>query len=96
MVFFKGTIPVLGHMLRFKKSIDSGFEAHPWAYVINEDMGKGLLPKVIGIFTGIELTLLISDPEMINEIYVSKNKYFDKHDQISRVFRPLLGHTMLF
>ena len=60
-------------------------------------MGEGKLPKVIGLFVGFESPVLfITDPEMMNEIYVTKNKYFDKHDYVARVLHPLMGDTMLF
>jgi cytochrome P450 len=33
---------------------------------------------------------------MVNELYVSKNKYFDKHPRIGQVLHPLLGDSTLF
>ena len=96
VVFVKGLVPVLGNLLRFKQSIDRGINDVPWVTCFKEDMGEGKLPKVLGLFNSFEVSLFITDPEMLNEVYVAKNKYFDKHDFIANVTRPLMGNTMLF
>jgi hypothetical protein len=44
---------------------------------------------------GFETYLLISDPELLDEIYVVKNKYFDKHPQMNNVANPLLGDNVI-
>lgn len=54
---------------------------NPWIIMVEEDFGEQQ-PGVLMWFTGFEPTLFISDPDMINELYVSKNKYFDKHPRI--------------
>ena len=33
---------------------------------------------------------------MVNEIYVTKNKYFDKHESIGNSLYPLVGDSILF
>jgi len=33
---------------------------------------------------------------MVHEIYVTKNKYFDKHHSIKNAFFPLVGDSILF
>ena len=90
-------MPVIGDLIRLKDSIDKGINDIPFVTVINEDLGFGKLPKVIGLFTSFESPLLfITDPEMMNEVYVGKNKFIDKHDYLSRVLHPLIGDAMLF
>ena len=63
--------------------------------MINEDFPEKV-PGVVGIYNGFAPTLFISDVEMINELYVTKNKYFDKEKQIRTVFYPLMGDTIIF
>ncbi len=43
-----------------------------------------------------EPVLHFRDPEMLQEIYVTKNKYFDKHPYLKGIFFPLLGESTLF
>ncbi len=39
--------------------------------------------------------LFIRDPELLNELYITKNKYFDKYDLIRNLFYPLMGDSIL-
>ena len=38
---------------------------------------------------------MIQDPEMVNELYVTKNKYFDKGDKFYRIWHMLFGESIL-
>ena len=38
---------------------------------------------------------MIQDPEMVNELYVAKNKYFDKSDKFYRIWHMLFGESIL-
>ena len=40
--------------------------------------------------------LAISDPAVVQELYVQKNKYFDKHPLIKNVSYVLTGESILF
>jgi cytochrome P450 len=40
--------------------------------------------------------MIFSDPELINEIYVTKNKYFDKHHFGHNIFKRIVGESILF
>jgi cytochrome P450 len=33
---------------------------------------------------------------MLNELYVTKNKYFDKHPRIGKMYYPFMGDSILF
>ena len=39
---------------------------------------------------------MINDPEVINEFYVSLNKFVDKHPKQYRVFKTVIGESILF
>lgn len=56
---------------------------------------NGNPPKVYGFCYLKEPTLVVSDPHILEEVYVSKNKYFDKHPRIYEFFKPLMGETIL-
>ena len=40
--------------------------------------------------------LIINDPEIVNEVYVTYNKYFDKCEQIQEMYSTLLGDSIVF
>jgi cytochrome P450 len=39
--------------------------------------------------------LFIRDPVLLNELYVTKNKFFDKFDLTRNLFYPLMGDSIL-
>mmetsp|Transcript_22949 Transcript_22949/g.22280 ORF Transcript_22949/g.22280 Transcript_22949/m.22280 type:complete len:277 (+) Transcript_22949:312-1142(+) len=41
-------------------------------------------------------SLCINDPELMTDIYVTKNKYFDKTWKYNRMFRKLVGNALVF
>jgi cytochrome P450 len=61
-----------------------------------EEDFNGDVPKIFGIFHAYDPVLFITDPEMLNELYITKNKYFDKHPFIRECLRPLFGDALVF
>jgi cytochrome P450 len=59
-----------------------------------EDFGTNV-PGIAALFLNYYPSLFISDPDMLNELYVTKNKYFDKNDLIRNLFYPLMGDSIL-
>ena len=51
---------------------------NPLDHMILEDFGDKH-PGIIGMFTAFYPSLFISDLNMINELYQTKNKIFEKH-----------------
>ena len=45
------------------------------------------------MYTSFTPTLYVTDPELINDLFVVKNKYFDKHPGFKNMLYPLLGET---
>ncbi len=70
-------------------------DQHPWTHMIEEDFGSKI-PKIYGIFNSFEPTLYIKDPDMLNEISTTKNKYFDKHPALKNIFAPLIKNSIIF
>ena len=68
---------------------------HPWTHCIREDFGDKI-PKVFGFFHNFEPTLFIADPDMVHEIFITKNKFFDKHHSLREAFYPMTGQSILF
>jgi cytochrome P450 len=40
--------------------------------------------------------IVLCSPETVNECFVTKNKYFDKHPKFRIMQKPLLGDSVLF
>ena len=40
--------------------------------------------------------MLINKPEIVEELYVQKNRYFDKYPKTKTMFYPIFGDSMLF
>lgn len=53
-------------------------------------------PSVYGFCLLKSTAIIISDPKMIEELYVTKNKYFDKSPRVYTMFKPCLGESILF
>ena len=53
------------------------------------------LPKVIMDFRNPDGTLIINDPSMVNELYVTKNKYFDKNIRSKTLMYFLFGDSII-
>lgn len=53
-------------------------------------------PKVFFDFRYPEGVLTVTDPEFMHELYISKNKYFSKHDAHRHRMYPLFGDGILF
>ena len=61
--------------------------------MFGEDFGEKM-PPVVGL-VGSNIALHFSDPELVNELYTIKNKYFDKHHFTYLLAKPLLGESIL-
>ena len=90
----QGAIPVLGHLPRFRELMSkASHKRTPWLMLMNEEH-KDKIPGIHVIFHSFTPTLHINDPEILNELFVIKNKYFDKHPRFRNALFPLLGDTL--
>ena len=67
----------------------------PIMHIYKEDYPNGDRPPVLGVNFSYNPCLLINDPEMLNELYVTKNRFFDKHFLIKDILSPLMGDSTL-
>ena len=56
----------------------------------------GHIPKVLMDFRGPTLILVVNDPHIMNELYVTKNKFFDKDAVTGEMFKSYTGESILF
>lgn len=57
---------------------------------------NGNQPPILLDFRNQEGGIVFSDPDMVNDIYITKNKYFDKHPRSKKVLQVLVGESILF
>ena len=91
----KGLVPVFGHLPRFKQLMDKyapETSEAPWALCLREDFGNNV-PKIVAMYNSYTPILYVSDPDAVNDLFVVKNKYFDKHPGFKNMLYPLLGDT---
>ena len=60
------------------------------------DDNFGVYTGVFGWYVGKQIGLLIHDPKIVEAMYSTKNKYFDKHPIIKELAFVLTGESILF
>ena len=86
--------PILGTNPQWLKNLPKGSDEHPMIDVFNKLYGDNV-PPVLVDFRIPNGFLLFSDPEYIHELYVTKNKYFDKGGRMKNQMKDLFGESIL-
>lgn len=55
-----------------------------------------VVPQFCGVMFGSELRLSVNRPEAIEELLITKNKYFDKHPSTAKLMGYVMGDSILF
>jgi cytochrome P450 len=58
--------------------------------------GKKEVPPIVGVVMGTNVGLFVNTPEPCEELFVTKNKYFDKHPRSFKMGKRLFGDSILF
>ncbi len=58
--------------------------------------GKDKVAPFVGIVFGTTVALLVNRPEACEELFLTKNKYFDKHPRSAKFGKRLFGDSILF
>ena len=88
-------MPILGNGLQLKDGMENydkyGYDPLIDIFVnlIGDERKK--LPKMFTFFRGPTPLLVINDPDAVNDLYITKNKYFDKSDSFMNIFFVLTG-----
>lgn len=53
-------------------------------------------PPIVGMFYPGKVAIYINSPELVEEVYISKNAYFDKHDSTADILSRLVKHSLVF
>jgi hypothetical protein len=54
------------------------------------------VPEIVGMVLGTKVALTINSPEIAEDIFVAKNKYFDKHPKTADIVSRLVGDSIMF
>ena len=90
-------IPVFGNLISFAFSL-KGRDEFSLPMMIQYVMNcfKGTVPGMVANFRGATPYLMISDPEVISDLYFSKAKYLDKYHRTKTWYQRLTGESVLF
>ena len=58
--------------------------------------GKKEVPPNVGLVLGSSVALVVNRPEACEELFLKKNKYFDKHPGFEYAFKRFIGNSILF
>ena len=97
--FHDGIYPVLGSFLKLAAFKDKeGMRSS----IINEFVeetymkGKKDVAPIVGIVLGSTVALIVNRPEPCEELFLTKNKYFDKHPNSAEFLKRMIGNSILF
>jgi hypothetical protein len=79
-------LPMIGNvlnLLKVRKTLNK-YSQHVLIEWYNQTF-KNKTPGIFIEFKTNEGAVIISDPELVNEIYITKNKYFDKHPRTKNI-----------
>ena len=97
--FHSGIYPVLGSYLRLiqskKEPIKGGSLVTNFVNNTYFSDGKEVSPFV-GVVFGTTVSLYVNHPEAAAEIFIAKNKYFDKHPRSANLLKRFFGDSILF
>jgi cytochrome P450 len=54
------------------------------------------VPPIVGVVFGSTVALIVNRPEECEELFLTKNKYFDKHPNSADLLKRLIGNSILF
>lgn len=90
-------LPVIGNLKRIKGIMDDKSikeKAHTFLK-IHDHVFDGRPPKIFMEFRGPNVILNISDCKLLDDLYITKNKYFDKEGKMKNLLYDILGDTMV-
>jgi cytochrome P450 len=90
--FFGSLIPIINGVIKAKDPNDNVYIV---AKIARENLDSDHKRTLI-VFGPNEAYVHISDPKIVQELYTTNNKYFDKHPIVRDVTMRLLGNSILF
>jgi hypothetical protein len=89
-------LPVVGNLLTFLKvqRRRNHYSKTPLEDYFTYVFGKGKLPPVFLDMRDPRGIIVVTDPKYVDELYIAKNKFFDKADKERRVYYSWFGESI--
>ncbi len=73
-------------------------KGHPFTEFVEATFKKdnNEVPPIVGFALGNTVALMINSPDLAEDLFLTKNKYFDKFPKAARLFSRLTGDSILF
>ena len=92
----KNNWPILGMLPRiFKIYQERTTEELALFRLARDDFGSDIPPMYFH-FRGCEVALFITDPHLLEEVYVKNGKYLDKYYLVRDLIGPIVGGSIIF
>eukprot|EP00347_Sterkiella_histriomuscorum_P011321 403372900 len=90
-------LPIFGNVRQILKSIKNRHEySQPIFTQYLTESFNGEIPPMVVDFRSSRPSLFISDPEIVQELYMGKAKFLDKYYRTQSLLKTLFGNTLLF
>lgn len=53
-------------------------------------------PSIAGVLFSYKVCLIVNKPDVINDLFLTKNKFFDKHYSAGHLLKSVIGDSVLF
>ena len=96
MALFSFPLPIIGTASKILKHLKQAEDGKgPLFDTINEVFGEKVPPLILH-FQGSHNQLFVTDPAMVQDIYVRYNRYFDKSGRFKNLLYDFFGNGLLF
>jgi hypothetical protein len=91
-------LPVIGNMLTFLKvrRMQNHYSKTPLEDYFTYAFGPGKLPPVFLDMRDPRGILVVTDPKYMEDLYIFKNKFFDKADKERRTYSSWFGDSFFY
>lgn len=89
-------LPVVGNFPKLIRSLSSrdSCSKTPLEHYLHYYFGEKLPPVVVD-FRQPEGAIFVNDPTFVNELYTTKNRFFDKHPKLKRIAADFFNDSIL-
>ena len=97
--FVNPQYPILGNYIGFSYFLrnDAIYNHVPFQPLVQQTFDKnGKPPSVLGVMMQSQAILILNSPEPLNDMYLTKNKYFEKHPVARFMFKDFFGESLVF
>lgn len=98
--FHSWVLPCIGSYLQLINHLEADKDhQHPmiaWNRETYFPKSDDEVPPISGVVYGSEVSLMINRPEVVEELLIIKNKFYDKHPSSARLIRKVTGDSIVF